>query len=71
MKLPGAKEAVLDVRKRTDYRLNSAHPSGRLKARMFAEGCRAHHGGCGDAYPITPLGKVLYAREGAAANGLS
>lgn len=36
MRLPHAENAVVDIRKLRDYCLNSVHPRGRHKARMFA-----------------------------------
>jgi Domain of unknown function (DUF6883) len=36
MKLPGGKNAVVDISKLRDYCLNSTHPRGRHKARVFA-----------------------------------
>ncbi len=36
MKVPGAKDAVVDLAKLRDYCLNLAHPRGRHKARVFA-----------------------------------
>lgn len=35
--LPNADLAVFDIRKLTDYCLNSSHPRGRHKARVFRE----------------------------------
>jgi hypothetical protein len=40
MKLPGAERAVVDFEKLRDYCLNSAHPRGRHKARVFAAALR-------------------------------
>jgi hypothetical protein len=36
MKLPGGDRAIVDIAKLRDYCLNSAHPRGRHKARVFA-----------------------------------
>lgn len=36
MKLPNGEHAVVDIRKLRDYCLNSQHPRGRNKARVFA-----------------------------------
>jgi hypothetical protein len=36
MKLPNGGQAIVDIRKLWDYRLNSQHPRGRHKARVFA-----------------------------------
>jgi len=36
-RLPHSDEAILDIRKIQDYCLNSAHPRGRHKARVFRE----------------------------------
>lgn len=35
MRLPGAERAIVDLRKLTDYCLNTEHPRGRHKARVF------------------------------------
>ena len=35
--MPNCEEAVLDIRKIEDYCLNSEHPRGRHKARLFRE----------------------------------
>lgn len=35
MKLPNAKNAIIELSKLTDYCLNSEHPRGRHKARVF------------------------------------
>jgi len=35
VKLPNADRAVIDIEKLRDYSLNSAHPKGKHKARMF------------------------------------
>lgn len=35
MKLPGGEDVVIDARKVSDYILNSSHPRGRHKARVF------------------------------------
>lgn len=35
MKLPNGKNAVVDIKKLRDYCLNSVHPRGRHKARVF------------------------------------
>ena len=35
MKLPNGDEAIVDIRKLLDYCLNSQHPRGRNKARVF------------------------------------
>jgi hypothetical protein len=37
MKLPNAERAVIDIRKLRDYCLNSNHPEGKHKARLFLE----------------------------------
>lgn len=36
MKLPGGDAAIVDLRKLTDYCLNTEHPRGKHKARVFA-----------------------------------
>jgi hypothetical protein len=36
MKLPNGDQAIVDIRKLLDYCLNSRHPRGRNKARVFA-----------------------------------
>ena len=36
MKLPNAKRAVVDIAKLRDYSLNTRHPEGKHKARVFA-----------------------------------
>lgn len=36
MKVPHAQRAVVDIRKLTDYCLNTAHDEGKHKARLFA-----------------------------------
>jgi uncharacterized protein DUF6883 len=36
MKLPNGERAIVDIRKLQDYCLNSQHPRGRNKARVFA-----------------------------------
>jgi hypothetical protein len=36
MKLPGAENAIADIAKLRDYCLNSEHPNGKNKARVFA-----------------------------------
>jgi hypothetical protein len=36
MKLPGARDAVVDINKLRDYCLDPSHPRGRHKARVFA-----------------------------------
>ena len=36
MKLPNGERAIVDIRKLQDYCLNSQHPHGRHKARVFA-----------------------------------
>ena len=36
MKLPGGEHAIVDIVKLRDYCLNSLHPRGRHKARVFA-----------------------------------
>jgi Domain of unknown function (DUF6883) len=36
MKLPNGENAIVDIRKLQDYCLNSQHPRGRHKARVFA-----------------------------------
>ena len=36
-RLPNSEQAILDVRKLEDYCLNSGHPRGRHKARLFRE----------------------------------
>jgi hypothetical protein len=36
MKLPNGDHAIVDIRKLLDYCLNSQHPRGRNKARVFA-----------------------------------
>jgi hypothetical protein len=36
-RLPHGNEAILDIRKIEDYCLNSSHPRGRHKARVFRE----------------------------------
>ncbi len=36
MKLPNAERAIVDIRKLEEYCLNSQHPRGRHKARVFA-----------------------------------
>jgi len=36
VKLPGGERAIVDIAKLRDYCLNSAHPRGRHKARVFA-----------------------------------
>lgn len=36
MKLPNGDKAIVDIRKLLDYCLNSQHPRGRNKARVFA-----------------------------------
>lgn len=36
MKVPHAERAVVDIRKLTDYCLNTAHDEGKHKARLFA-----------------------------------
>jgi len=36
LKLPNANRAVVDIAKLRDYSLNSAHPEGKHKARVFA-----------------------------------
>ena len=36
MKLPNGDRAIVDIRKLLDYCLNSQHPRGRNKARVFA-----------------------------------
>ena len=36
MKLPHGKDAIVDMRKLLEYCLNSSHPRGRNKARVFA-----------------------------------
>ncbi len=36
MKLPNGEHAIVDIRKLLDYCLNSEHPRGRNKARVFA-----------------------------------
>ena len=36
MKLPNSEQAVVDIVKLRDYRLNPEHPKGRHKARVFA-----------------------------------
>lgn len=36
MRLPGAEYAVVDIAKLRDYCLNSSHPRGRHKTRIFA-----------------------------------
>ena len=36
MKLPAGDRAIVDIRKLLDYCLNSQHPRGRNKARVFA-----------------------------------
>ena len=36
MKLPNGERAVVDIRKLREYCLNSQHPCGRNKARVFA-----------------------------------
>jgi hypothetical protein len=36
MKLPNGDRAIVDIRKLQDYCLNSQHPRGRNKARVFA-----------------------------------
>lgn len=35
MKIPNAEQAVVDIRKLTDYCLNHEHPRGKHKARVF------------------------------------
>ncbi len=35
MKVPNAENAIVDIRKLTDYCLNHMHPRGRHKARVF------------------------------------
>ena len=37
MKLPNADQAIIDGRKLYDYLLSFAHPTGRFKARFFAQ----------------------------------
>ena len=37
MRVPQSDQAVLDIRKIADYRLNPSHPRGRHKARVFRE----------------------------------
>ena len=37
MKLPNAKNAVVDITKLRDYCLNPHHPEGKHKARIFSE----------------------------------
>jgi len=36
-RLPNREQAILDIRKISDYCLNPAHPRGRHKARLFGE----------------------------------
>ena len=36
MRLPNGERAVIDIRKLQEYCLNSQHPRGRNKARVFA-----------------------------------
>jgi hypothetical protein len=36
MKLPNGHRAIVDIRKLPDYCLNTQHPRGRNKARVFA-----------------------------------
>jgi hypothetical protein len=35
MRLPGANQAIVDIAKLRDYSLNSLHPEGKHKARVF------------------------------------